>query len=162
VSAESLSASAGFAETASELSFQVIGHPEPAGSKRAFQHPKTGRIVVTDAAKKSRPWKQEIAGAADVQMGLAGLGLFDGPLVVELLFVLARPKGHYGTGRNSRLVKSSAPVFPATRPDVDKLSRAVLDALTGTVYRDDAQIVVKVARKVYGLPERAEIRVRPA
>jgi Holliday junction resolvase RusA-like endonuclease len=162
VSAESLSASAGFAETGAEVVVRVLGHPQPAGSKTAFQHPKTGRIIVKDAAKNSRPWKQEVAGAAEAQMGRLGLTLLDGPLEMELVFVLARPKAHYGTGRNSGVVKPSAPEFPATRPDVDKLSRAVLDALSGVVYRDDAQIVEKVARKRYGAPERVEIRVRPA
>jgi Holliday junction resolvase RusA-like endonuclease len=162
VSAESLSASAGFAETGAEVVVRVLGHPQPAGSKTAFQHPKTGRIIVKDAAKNSRPWKQQVAGAAANDMELRGLEMFDGPLRVELAFVLARPKGHFGTGRNAHVLRPSAPVFPVTRPDVDKLSRAVLDALTGVVWRDDAQVVVKTARKAYGAPERVEIRVWPA
>lgn len=31
--------------------------------------------------------------------------------------------------------------LPTRRPDVDKLARAVLDALTGIVYHDDSQVV---------------------
>jgi Holliday junction resolvase RusA-like endonuclease len=34
-------------------------------------------------------------------------------------------------------------------PDLDKLVRAILDSLTGVVWRDDAQVVDIVARKVY-------------
>jgi crossover junction endodeoxyribonuclease RusA len=29
---------------------------------------------------------------------------------------------------------------PASRPDIDKLARAVLDALTGVAFRDDSQV----------------------
>jgi crossover junction endodeoxyribonuclease RusA len=37
------------------------------------------------------------------------------------------------------------------RPDLDKLVRAVLDALSEAgVWRDDAQVVSVVARKAYG------------
>jgi Holliday junction resolvase RusA-like endonuclease len=34
-------------------------------------------------------------------------------------------------------------------PDLDKLIRAILDALTGVVWRDDGQVVDIVASKVY-------------
>ena len=41
-----------------------------------------------------------------------------------------------------------------------KLVRAVEDALTGLVWRDDAQVVVQTVRKRYGHPERAEVLVQ--
>lgn len=139
------------------ISFVVYGKPQPAGSKRAFKHPSTGRIVVTDDAKGSRPWKQEIAGAALEAM--AGRDPFTGPVWVDLYFCVARPKSHYGAGRNADKVRPSAPRYPAVKPDVDKLSRAVMDALTGTVIKDDALVVGKYASKHYGLPERVVIHV---
>ena len=40
-----------------------------------------------------------------------------------------------------------------------KLTRAVEDALTGLVWRDDAQVVDEVLSKRYGAPERVEVRV---
>lgn len=142
-----------------ELAFVVLGRPQPAGSKRAFQHPHTRQIVVTDDAKGSRSWKQEVSSAA--MSTTPRVGVFTGPVEVELRFVMARPRSHMGTGRNAEQVKASAPAFPIVRPDVDKLSRAVLDALTGVVWNDDAQVVDKWVRKVYGFPERCEVRVRP-
>jgi Holliday junction resolvase RusA-like endonuclease len=144
----------------SELAFTVLGRPQPAGSKRAFRHRHANRIVVVDDAKGSRPWKQQVAGAAAAAK--PDDELLAGPLVVELVFVLARPKGHYGTGRNATTVRAGAPARPITKPDVDKLSRAVMDACTGVVWRDDAQVVDKRARKAYGSPERCEIRIATA
>jgi Holliday junction resolvase RusA-like endonuclease len=45
------------------------------------------------------------------------------------VFYLPRPGGHFGTGRNAGLVKNSAPLWPAVKPDLDKLERAVFDSL---------------------------------
>ena len=38
------------------------------------------------------------------------------------------------------------------RPDLDKLQRAVLDALTGVLFSDDGQVVQLAAVKQYGQP----------
>lgn len=144
----------------SGVSFTVYGVAQPAGSKRAFQNRHTHRIVVVDDAKKSRPWKTDVAQAAGVAM--VGRGeLLDGPLLLELTFWMPRPKGHFGTGRNAGSVKGSAPRFPIVKPDVTKLVRAVEDALTAVVWRDDAQVVTQTAQKAYGEPARVEVRVIP-
>jgi Holliday junction resolvase RusA-like endonuclease len=139
------------------LSFTVLGEAAPAGSKRAFRNPHSGRIMVTDASKGSKPWKAEVKAAAAGAFN--GGGLLTGPLRLDLVFYKPRPAAHFGTGRNAGTLKASAPPFPATRPDVLKLARGVEDALTGIVWRDDAQIVVEHLEKRYGSPARCEVRV---
>lgn len=142
----------------SAFTVTVYGRPQPAGSKRAFVNRRTGRAHVVDAAKGSAPWKQEVAGTALEACG--GVPpLLDGPLILDVKFYLARPRGHYRTGRNAHLLRDAAPGHPATRPDTTKLLRAVEDALTGIVWTDDSLIVYQIASKHYGLPERVEIRV---
>lgn len=145
------------------LAFTVPGRPRPAGSKRAFAIRQagapTGRIAVTDANPRSRDFKHTVAAAAAVVMGDRGR-LLTGPLALEVTFMLARPIGHYGTGTNRHRLRPSAPAYPAVRPDCTKLLRGVEDALTGVIWRDDAQIVEQVVRKVYSEPERTEITVR--
>jgi Holliday junction resolvase RusA-like endonuclease len=134
--------------------FTVIGRAEPAGSKRAV--PMGQRWGVIDDNAKSKVWKREVAQtAADVYAG----DLLTGPLAVEFDFYVSRPRGHFGTGRNAGAVKDSAPLYPATRPDVLKLARGVEDALTGVVWNDDAQIVDERLTKRYGSPVRVEVRV---
>jgi Holliday junction resolvase RusA-like endonuclease len=39
--------------------------------------------------------------------------------------------------------------YPTTKPDIDKLSRAVLDALTSVWYKDDSQVIQLEAQKIY-------------
>ena len=113
--------------------FHVLGTPEPQGSARAFVE--KGRAVVTSANPKMKRWRDRIATEAQA----AGVEFIEqGPVVVRAEFRMPRPK--------------SAPkraVVPVTRPDVDKLGRACLDALTGICYRDDSQVVTLSLTKVY-------------
>lgn len=47
-----------------------------------------------------------------------------------------------------------------TKPDIDKLIRSVLDGMTSIVYHDDSQVTAVSAEKVFGTPERVEVKVR--
>lgn len=132
----------------------VFGTAEPAGSKRAFHRPGLG-VRVVDANPKSREWKSLVAQEA----GKVATGLLEGPLLLEATFYRPRPASHFGSGRNSGIVKPSAPAFPDTRPDTTKLLRAIEDALQGVWYRDDAQIVTQVVRKLWGETAKVEMRV---
>jgi Holliday junction resolvase RusA-like endonuclease len=144
------------------LIFTVFGKAKSAGSKRAFVHPASGRAIVTEQVN-NKSWKQEVATAGALARIRAPWGdeLLLGAVAVEFTFYRPRPKGHYGTGRNAAVVKDSAPPAPTTKPDALKLARAVEDALTSILWKDDAQIVDERLRKVWGEPERCEIVVRP-
>jgi Holliday junction resolvase RusA-like endonuclease len=124
-----------------KIVFTVPGVPAPQGSKRAFVV--GGRAVMAEANQATKPWRAAVAAAAVEAMP-------DGPVAspvdMELVFLFPRPKGHYG----SRGLRPSAPVYKTTKPDVDKLTRAVLDAITGIVIRDDAQVVQLRAIKTFG------------
>lgn len=140
-----------------EITFTVLGIAQPAGSKRAFSHPTTGRIVVVDDAKGSRSWKDTVA--AEAHQTMAGREPLTGPLELGVWIELPRPKGHYGSGRNAGTVRASAPTFPAVKPDATKLLRAIEDACNQVVWRDDAQIVTQIVRKRYTTAQ-PYIRVR--
>lgn len=136
----------------------IRGKAEPAGSKTGFVIPGTKRVSIVDANKKAKPWKQGVAAdACDQYKGEPLTCAVD----VLMVFTMPRPKGHYGTGRNAQLLKENAPLQPTVAPDVLKLARGVEDALTGIVYRDDAQIVNEALQKRYGETPMVEILVRP-
>jgi Holliday junction resolvase RusA-like endonuclease len=113
---------------------------------------------VKDDNPKSRPWKLQVAQRAGEAM--LGRALFDGPMLLVLRFYRARPKGHFGTSGDLNAKGRRTPL-PAVKPDTTKLVRGVEDALTGVVWRDDAQVCGQVALKEYGEPERVVIEVRP-
>jgi len=149
--------------------FTVYGTPQSAGSKRSFAIRRgakkiggkmvggtfTGKVSTSDDNPKASSWKDRVAQAAGEVMVEAGGGLFDGPLKLSLVFIVARPKGHFG----KRGLRPSAPPHPNKRPDALKLARGTEDALTGVVYRDDAQNVLITLQKAWGEPERCEVWV---
>ena len=135
------------------ISFIVYGRPEPQGSSRAFVI--AGRAHITSANKKLKPYRQEVAGAAIVARDAAGVcGVFAPkhvPVFAEFRFYFERPPS-IPKRRVQHVVK----------PDIDKLVRASLDAITGILLCDDAQVVELIAKKFYGSPARVEITVRIA
>ncbi len=127
------------------IEFFVPGIAKTAGSKRAFI--RGTRAVVVEDCKKSKNWQGQVALFASKEF--AG-PLLTGPLSVTFVFFRLRPKGHFGTGRNSGALKDWVPIAPTGKPDVLKLARAAEDALSGVVYVDDAQIVDEHLYDRYG------------
>jgi Holliday junction resolvase RusA-like endonuclease len=141
--------------------FVVFGRPQGKGSKRVLPVRSSGKIVLVDSNRNARPWANRVAdSAAEAMRRDKRSGLVRSAVSVELLFCFLRPKGHYGSGRNAAKIKRGAPSHMVTMPDVDKLCRCALDALTGVVIVDDSQIVELIASKVYSEPERCEVSVR--
>jgi Holliday junction resolvase RusA-like endonuclease len=128
------------------LHFFVPGIPVPKGSTKAFVV--KGRAVTTATnGTKEKPWASAISYSAMQEIK------FSKPtadaISVSLTFYMPRPKGHYGTGRNSGTVKESAPLRHTNKPDLDKLVRSVCDSLTNVVWNDDSQVVTIKAEKKY-------------
>lgn len=120
---------------------EVDGTPRPQGSKRAFVNPKTGRAMMTESSGANhKQWRQavkEIAVEHRPDVPIAG------PVLVGGVFRFRRPKAHYGTGRNERVLKPSAPLWVTSKAfgDIDKLLRTVLDALAEAQFvRDDCVV----------------------
>lgn len=133
------------------IRFRVNGTPAPQGSKR---HVGNGRMV--ESSKAVGPWREAVRAEAQkilVVDQVMGLTPRDAPVSLTIVFVLARPKGHLTASAlrgNGMLTRPSAPKYPATRPDLDKLARAILDGLVmGGVMADDAQVVSLNCAKVY-------------
>ena len=120
------------------LHLEVVGTPAPQGSKRLV-----GKNLV-EASAKVGPWREAVKWIA-IRDGITAP--MQGPIRVYICFRFTRPKGHY---RNDGRVKASAPAYPIVKPDLDKLVRCTLDALTDAgVWRDDSQVVRVEARKEY-------------
>lgn len=132
------------------IEIDVPGVPAPQGSKRYVGN---GRMV--ESSKSLPTWRHDVQEAAKNAVGGVVPPFFDGPVIVHVYFVFARPRSHYGTGRNASVLKASAPEHgPVTRnrADVDKLARAVLDAITHVVFADDSQVIRLLAAKSWADP----------
>ena len=133
-------------------SFWVPGIPKPGGSKRGFYSAKLKRVIITDACKDNKDWKNSVSMNANSHFPN---GPLQGPLEVHFEFHIPRPKGHFG----KKGVRPSAPQYPAVRPDCTKLIRSTEDALTGIAWDDDSQIVTQLGTKRYSQKAGAQITV---
>ena len=122
------------------IEFFVPGTPKTAGSKR---HIGGGRII--DDCAKGKDWRGDVKVFA--RQAFNGAPVQDA-LELRLMFVRQRPTNHYRA--NGAIKPKYENATPTTKPDVLKLARAVEDALTGLVWKDDAQIVREYLAKKYG------------
>ena len=131
------------------VSLLGCGDPVPQGSKRIGRAGKSRRPLLIDANAKTKPWRDELARAALEHFGTPELG----DIRLTCTFYFTRPQSHYHKkfGGYTDLLKSSAPSFKKSKPDLDKLLRSVFDALTGIAWRDDSQVVSVDAYKRWGV-----------
>lgn len=124
-------------KTQSPMLIKVYGDPATQGNKK-FMGIKAGRGVMIESSKGLKPWREAVIWAA--REALAHSAKLLGSVAVEITFTLKKPA--YAPKKRTS--------YPDRKPDLDKLTRAVFDALTTSgVIEDDARIVECVARKVF-------------
>ena len=113
----------------------VPGDPKTKGSWIPVPT-KGGRIKFRPAGKGTAKWCKNAETALAAQW--SNPMIEDGPVSCRFLFLLPRPK---------TVVRK----YPTSRRDgdVDKLVRALLDAMTGIVYKDDSQVCDSSEKKRY-------------
>jgi len=129
------------------MTFTVLGPAACKGSTVSFMG-KGGRIVTKTDSQTLGGWTQAVKWAAKG----AGVRVVakPGAVTVDVLFQFVKPK----SARNRE--------FPTVKPDIDKMERALLDALTGIAYEDDAQVVGVASRKIYSNEASTQVTVRVA
>jgi Holliday junction resolvase RusA-like endonuclease len=122
------------------FSFTVFGYePRPQGSKKYVGSRRTAAgnniPLIVEASPGLPVWRKAVSDAVIQAMHDSGdLSKFDGAVKVEAVFYVTRKP----------TVKRA---FPTVPPDVDKLSRALLDSLK-PVWGDDSQVVrLEVSKK---------------
>jgi Holliday junction resolvase RusA-like endonuclease len=126
----------------SSIELVVYGRPAPQGSKVASRT-KDGRLFVREASPRLRDWRHEIARTAREQVDIPEP--LACPVCLSLAFEFPRPRSHF---TRKGALRKGAPFIPS-RPDLSKLVRAVEDALTGILWRDDGQVAMIHSCKSY-------------
>ena len=122
------------------IMFSVSGLPQTKGSTKGFvgRSKKTGKLraFLTNDNPKNKGWAADVAREAKRH---APCVPFAGPIWLELTFRLRKPKRH------PRYF-----VHHTKKPDLDKLTRSIKDALKqGGIYQDDAQVCDSHQVKIY-------------
>jgi Holliday junction resolvase RusA-like endonuclease len=117
-------------ETVFEISLLVT--PKPKG------RPRFTRKGFAYTPKETRDYENLLSEA--ISKFFSSAPIEDRPLKLELVFYIQKPK-------------SAKRDYPQTRPDLDNLMKAVMDAMNGIVYKDDSLICDISASKRYSVGE---------
>lgn len=126
--------------------FTVIGDPVPqAGMTTVPTKLANGKTVyrkITEGGRGLQSWRQDVSNAAQIARDAAGQS-FTGPVELAVEFRFRMPTSRPKWAKLQRFL------LKTTKPDLDKIVRAVGDSLTtGGLIGDDAAIVQIRARKV--------------
>lgn len=78
-------------------------------------------------------------------------------LSVDVVAYLPIPKS---ATKAQRAGMEDGRILPSRKPDVDNIEKAVLDALNGVAYKDDAMVHRTSCAKFYGAEPRLEITIK--
>lgn len=127
------------------LRVRIPGLPAQQGSKRHV-----GNGVMVEDNPRLMPWRTHAIACIEQAIADQDVPKFSGPCLMEVAFFYPRPLAHFGRRVGATYLKPSAPEFKASAPDLDKLLRAVSDALTQAgAWRDDAVLAHVEAVKRY-------------
>lgn len=126
--------------------FSVLGPAATKGSTRSFISNQTRRVVTLNDNRRLPEFVKLVQVAA--RWARVKLTPKPHPVTMSITWTFVRPKS--AQRREHHTVK----------PDIDKLTRAVLDALTEVAYDDDAQVMTVICHKQYGDEERTDITIR--
>lgn len=119
------------------LSLVLPFKAQPQGSKKAFMI--GGKPVLVEASKDLKTNRLKLTQLLIARCAEQGWSMVPAqtPVSLSISFIIRKPAS---VTRN----------YPAIRPDVDKLARFFLDAASGVIYEDDAQVINLDLSKQYG------------
>ncbi len=134
-----------------DIDFEVPGKPQALKRHRSFQKGKFKGVYDPSEGDKS--------DFLVLSMQNKPIVPFDEALFVKLMFFFPRPKAHFRTGKNSHILKESAPENHTGIPDADNLAKFICDSLNGVFWRDDSIISELSVSKIYDAIPRIKIQV---
>ena len=126
-----------------KIEFFVPGAPIGKERPRAARR---GAGVVMFTPEKTAGYEALVAAAASNAMRAEAGPLFTGPLEAVLEMRIPIPASWSKAHKAAALAGTE---LPTSKPDIDNVAKAILDACNGVVFRDDAQVVVLVATKAF-------------
>lgn len=137
-----------------KIEFFVPGAPVGKGRPRAARR---GTGVVMFTPEKTAGYEALVAAAASNAMRAEAGPLFTGPLEAVLEMRIPIPASWSKAHKAAALAGAE---LPTSRPDIDNVAKAILDACNGVVFRDDAQVVMLVATKAFSDEPGVQVVIR--
>jgi len=138
------------------------GTPRTKGSKRPMLT-KSGKVIAIEQnADALKAWTDEVVTAWNFskpdRIGNTGRFITEGPVSVLITVYRARPRTHYLGDVVRQELRHARPITRVG--DLDKVARAILDALTTHAFNDDSQVVDLHVHRYWDSVNRTTITVQ--
>ena len=123
-------------------------------AKQSFRTTRTGQKYLDASVIK---YRKAIRNMAILQMRKQKAEKIEGAVNMNIVYSFRRPKSLNKKERNE--IDSGKTVPKTTKPDIDNLTKAILDALNGIVWKDDAQVTQINIQKVWSAKDQIEVEI---
>ncbi|MBR5795603.1 MAG: RusA family crossover junction endodeoxyribonuclease [Erysipelotrichaceae bacterium] len=132
------------------MRFTVYGNPVAKGRPK-FR--KQGSFVKTYTPEKTLNYENLVKISFDMCEEKAKL---EGQLKVTMMVYCTIPKS---TSKKKKELMLTGKIRPTKKPDLDNITKSILDALNGRAFDDDKQVVSLTINKYYSAIPRVEVEI---
>ena len=123
-------------------------------AKQSFHTTRTGQKYLDASVIR---YRKAIRNMAIAQMRNQKAEKIEGAVNMNIIYAFRRPKSLSKKERNE--IDGGKNIPKTTKPDIDNLTKAILDALNGIVWKDDAQVTQINIQKVWSAKDQIEVEI---
>lgn len=123
-------------------------------AKQSFRTTRSGNKYLDPSVIK---YRKAIRNMAIAQMRNQKAEKIEGAVNMNIIYAFRRPQSLSKKERSE--IDGGKTVPKTTKPDIDNLTKAILDALNGIVWKDDAQVTQIKIQKVWSSKDQIEVEI---
>ena len=123
-------------------------------AKQSFRTTRTGQKYLDASVIR---YRKAIRNMAIAQMRNQKAEKIEGAVNMNIIYAFRRPKSLSKKERNE--IDGGKNIPKTTKPDIDNLTKAILDALNGIAWKDDAQVTQINIQKVWSAKDQIEVEI---
>jgi len=123
-------------------------------AKQSFRTTRSGQKYLDPSVIK---YRKAIRNMAIAQMRNQKAEKIEGAVNMNIVYAFRRPQSLSKKERNE--IDGGKTVPKTTKPDIDNLTKAILDALNGIVWKDDAQVTQINIQKIWSAKDQIEVEI---
>lgn len=123
-------------------------------AKQSFRTTRSGQKYLDPSVIK---YRKAIRNMAIAQMRNQKAEKIEGAVNMNIIYAFRRPQSLSKKERSE--IDGGKTVPKTTKPDIDNLTKAILDALNGIVWKDDAQVAQINIQKIWSAKDQIEIEI---
>jgi len=123
-------------------------------AKQSFRTTRSGQKYLDPSVIK---YRKAIRNMAIAQMRKQKAEKIEGAVNMNIIYAFRRPQSLSKKERNE--IDGGKTVPKTTKPDIDNLTKAILDALNGIVWKDDAQVTQINIQKIWSAKDQIKVEI---